>query len=1265
MQSLITRLSFDTDGDVDPLEGAVEKSWQLRFIILLWLSHLLLTPFDLATISSSGPQPGDRQAPPSDIDAFIPSPDTPFPEKLAALPQLCKTLLLLATKMLPSSLPRESDAAALLIVRLAIRKDMRGLGLLEAVVEWCLRCWEDNPTGQDIDLLSTHESTINPLFLRTGSLRVLAGLLTQSESTWVRDHIPKIWSLVTATEDKAGPDWSTEAEAGAGEWSSSLVRKVSTKIYRWTGTLILTAGIEQSENSSEIVEDVIGRLLNLLGDRDTNVRFAASKSLGVLTAKLPEAMASEVVNAVVGGFDEDVLYEYEDEVLSKGQSLPTLFGDFPEAGRKKKQLLVSVSPERWHGLTLTLATFLRQRAIKPHALSPSQEEDEEESTTPLFQLIIRRILTALTFDQRKTTFSLGSNVRDAACYAAWALARSYYTKELLTIPLPEEYSSYPDPAHVSENIIQLLAANLVATACLDPVGNIRRGSSAALQELVGRHPNIVQEGISVVQTVDYSGVSVQRRAVTEIARDAAGLHITYWYGLTRWGLVEAWRGVGNGDAECRRIAARGLGALVSVKQPGEEDDTKAIERGRRLVGWLLHRAVKEARKDVEVRHGVYWALAEVLEGLATLKPVTGTVFSELQQSILLDVFHFLGGRDFIHPPLRPELTAEGASRLVTALCKVFLPTLGGSPLLTSPLPISLQRSCLAVVEATLEFRPEDLVLEQVIPATRELFRALDRQTGMRIVEEWCRRVVAEGLTTAELPMTAAGSTASGGSGMGRKRGFVGGLGEVLSVLLGESYADPLQNEKRERIIVEVVEQLVAAAMRKGNVEMRVAGIKAITRGIMSAPAGKRIDITRFPGLVDVLLASFDDYSIDTRGDVGSWVRTEGITAIVEGWRSGILRFGLRIRNPGQAGDGAEIDVMEELITRLVRVSVEKLDRLRVKAFLALRDILHRPEDAQITSKSPVSSIADIGRLIDFSQQTDAATNPAKSQHFTFSPNENSEAPESFTDSTVGSYFTALLPILSAPIEKLTRAFLAGYVVSAGSGSDSLLKVSGSALWRYLDEADPATLLRTAGALVEVLEGKIPGVGERVVGAALEVVGGGFESGVLGGVVALPGGVGAQWGKKVFMATQRAHKGAGSVGRLVGAVRVYRGLGLACAGAVVAVGRAEEDRERDEDGNVAREAEKLAGMVRRKLVGMLVHPFPLVRREVGEGLFICLTVCEETVGGGGDVQGAVEVLVETDWMGKLDAGPAKGKGEKEKGRGVKGEMARLKVALGLV
>lgn len=74
---------------------------------------------------------------------------------------------------------------------------------------------------------------------------------------------------------------------------------------------------------------------------------------------------------------------------------------------------------------------------------------------------------ALYFDIRKGAHSIGTNVRDAAAYVIWALARAQ------------------DASSLSPHAVKL-AQNLVCVSLFDRDVSIRRAASAAFQEHVGR-----------------------------------------------------------------------------------------------------------------------------------------------------------------------------------------------------------------------------------------------------------------------------------------------------------------------------------------------------------------------------------------------------------------------------------------------------------------------------------------------------------------------------------------------------------------------------------------------------------------------------------------------------------------------------------------------------------------------------------------------------------------------------------------------------------
>lgn len=73
----------------------------------------------------------------------------------------------------------------------------------------------------------------------------------------------------------------------------------------------------------------------------------------------------------------------------------------------------------------------------------------------------------MTFDLRRSSYSIGANVRDAAAYLVWSLSRAC-------------------PAATLEPHVNELATALTCVACFDREVGVRRAASAAFQEGVGR-----------------------------------------------------------------------------------------------------------------------------------------------------------------------------------------------------------------------------------------------------------------------------------------------------------------------------------------------------------------------------------------------------------------------------------------------------------------------------------------------------------------------------------------------------------------------------------------------------------------------------------------------------------------------------------------------------------------------------------------------------------------------------------------------------------
>lgn len=140
------------------VEEAAEKwEWEQRYITLLWLSQLLLAPFDLSTISSAGKN--------------VPCPEISGLAWPSNTPGVTFRVIPLAIRYLSSS-GKERDAAKILLVRIAMRKDMQELGILHALVQWAISCFNPSLTAES-------ESAYHFI----GVLSFLAGILNASIMT--------------------------------------------------------------------------------------------------------------------------------------------------------------------------------------------------------------------------------------------------------------------------------------------------------------------------------------------------------------------------------------------------------------------------------------------------------------------------------------------------------------------------------------------------------------------------------------------------------------------------------------------------------------------------------------------------------------------------------------------------------------------------------------------------------------------------------------------------------------------------------------------------------------------------------------------------------------------------------------------------------------------------------------------------------------------------------------------------------------------------
>ncbi|RTG85676.1 tubulin-specific chaperone D [Schistosoma bovis] len=118
-----------------------------------------------------------------------------------------------------------------------------------------------------------------------------------------------------------------------------------------------------------------------------------------------------------------------------------------------------------------------------------------------FTGVIPVVLRALFYDERSGDHNYGSNVRDAGCYVCWAFARAYHPKDFVDYVVP-------------------IASSLVLVSLFDREVSVRRAASAAFQENVGRQGHF-PHGIEVLTTCDYFSVGNRAHCYLQLSVSVA------------------------------------------------------------------------------------------------------------------------------------------------------------------------------------------------------------------------------------------------------------------------------------------------------------------------------------------------------------------------------------------------------------------------------------------------------------------------------------------------------------------------------------------------------------------------------------------------------------------------------------------------------------------------------------------------------------------------------------------------------------------------
>ncbi|EAN32222.1 Tubulin-specific chaperone D [Theileria parva strain Muguga] len=458
--------------------------WCLEFIFLSWESLMVYTPFDLNTIWKH-----------------------PFDEKITF-----QTRILTCSMYYLNKSTKARDGAAMVISNLFSRKDVLNSQDFQYFLKFCQDILT-NPLynvnlnqeyNKDYLAVTGSANNVNN-HLSIGVLMVLKQIIKRVQTP---DLIPYLdifeFCLLNCDDIVVNAATKKLRSSCLGRLALHLLppQEDSQKYRRKYRTIFTKKNSEEDKNGPQNtdltdrkasafdaarVEVMLSKILETLVDNDIRVRWACAKSVGRISSRLTIQMNEEILDHII----ELINSQFTRTLNGTPADVLNINGNIISCLTSPKVVVQPLSAECEsvvHGGCLAIAEILREGLIHPHMLN---------------KVLDTTILT-LSFEVWRGKGSAGTAVRDASCFICWAIARTF-TKEMLSTD------------HVSR-----ISMELVNVSLFDSSVNCRRAACSALQELVGRF-GTVSKGLELIQICNYFTVSNRKKAFVEVCQQVARL----------------------------------------------------------------------------------------------------------------------------------------------------------------------------------------------------------------------------------------------------------------------------------------------------------------------------------------------------------------------------------------------------------------------------------------------------------------------------------------------------------------------------------------------------------------------------------------------------------------------------------------------------------------------------------------------------------------------------------------------------------------------
>ncbi|XP_033896427.2 tubulin-specific chaperone D [Acipenser ruthenus] len=790
------------------------ETWETRYMLLLWLSMTCLIPFDLSRLDGN-------------ITAQSGQARVPIMDRILTV---AKSYLTVSDKA--------RDAAAVLVSKFVIRPDVKQKRLAD-FLDWNLST-----------LSQASYQTMEGTVVVDGMLQSLAQLFKHGKRD---DFLPYAPTVLQCLDN-----------CKLSESNQTILRKLGVKLVQRLGLTFLKPKVakwryqrgsrslaanlsistqgqphaveqnteltdkeeEEGYDIPEEMEHVIEQLLVGLKDKDTIVRWSAAKGIGRVTGRLPKDLADDVVGSVLDCFS------------------------FKE------------TDNAWHGGCLALAELGRRGLLLPSRLPD----------------VVPVILKALTYDEKRGACSVGSNVRDAACYVCWAFARAYDPLELQPFVTP-------------------IACALVIAAVFDRDVNCRRAASAAFQENVGRQGTF-PHGIDILTTADYFTVGNRTNCFLNIS-----VYIASFPEYTQPMIDHlVSMKINHWDSVIREQATKALHNLTP-KAPEYMAAT--------VLPKLLPLAVGV---DLHTRHGAILACAEITHALYKLALETNRPVTDFLKEASIE------GLKGIHEKLfsKQQYRGFGGELMRPAVCSLIEKmSLSKMPYKNDPIIggwqwlIDDSLKSIHLFSSAAKQKIKEAAVSALAALCNEYYQSAEGAVDPTIQDELVSRYIVQLQSTEEMT----------------RCGYALALGALPQFMLCGKLQQVLEGLRKTTSIS--VKDVSFAEARRDALKATAQVCATVGVSLGGSPDSVVCE-QNVPQIYSTLLECMRDYTTDSRGDVGSWVREAAITSLMK------VTFLLVQSHPELISP----DICSRMLCCLAQQSAEKIDRYRAHAGSVFLQILH-------------------------------------------------------------------------------------------------------------------------------------------------------------------------------------------------------------------------------------------------------------------------------------------------------------------------------------